>query len=101
MKWIFKNIPVKALFNKSQLSPGPSYYLVGFLGGSLWTCQQRVGSLLKSETASYLLLNNIIWLRGQDLLKTLQLVPGYEVVAGGDSNLRPSGYERDILLMYY
>ena len=61
----FQNIPVKALFNKSQLLPRPSYYLVGFLGGSLWTCQQRVDSLLKSETASYLLLNNINWLRGR------------------------------------
>jgi len=29
-----------------------------------------------------LIKNDIIWLRGQDLLKTLQLVLGYEVVAG-------------------
>ena len=36
---------------------------------------------IKTKAAIYLLLNNNIWLWGQDLLKTIQLQCGYEVVA--------------------
>ena len=41
-----------------------------------------IKSRLKNKTANYIINNITIWLQGQDLLKTLQLVLGYEVVAG-------------------